>query len=148
MFWAQFALLAQFSPQHRQELPRLLLLGRQELSKITGRSYPGYAVLFLLMLTALQELGKQDFLLLLFLEQKVRSSRGRKKSRQVWHGRNNPAALLPREMLVAEIRIHPMSSKAYHISSCCPLLLCQLLCFQIYTCYPNSLSSPECLLFQ
>lgn len=148
MFWAQFALLVQFSPQHRQELPRLLLLDRQEPSKITGRSYTGYAVLFLLMLTALQELGKQDFILLLFLEQKVRSSRGRKKSRQVWHGRNNPAALLPRKMLVAEIRIHPMSFKTYHISSCYPLLLCQLLCFQIYTCYPNSLSSPECLLFQ
>ena len=92
--WAQSALPACFSAQHRRG------------SSLQASPPGSYAVLLLLTSTALQELGKGDFTLLFSLEQKLTRARERNLGRlnhnlgswiQVWHGRNNPAPLIPRE---------------------------------------------------
>lgn len=119
-----------------------------------------YAVLFLLMPTALQELGKQDFTLLLSLEQKLTSARERNlemlnhnleiQRAGFWSGMAEITQQPYSQEKILPLRSESIQRVLKHMTPlpCCTLLLHQLLGFQTHICYPNSLPFPEWLPFQ
>lgn len=99
-------------------------IGRNRASQASAPC--SYAVLFLLMPTALQQLGKQDFALLLSLEQKLTSARDRNLERLNHNpeiqraGLRSGTAGITQQPYFQEIRINPMSFKPHRISSLLP----------------------------